>query len=199
MAYATAADVAARAGQTFDATQTSQVEAFLSDATAFIDNYCRQSFEQATSSQILRLFDNRVRLPRRPVSDVDTVKYVNLDGTVGAALTGWSFDGIDTVDMVEDRQQLNLPEWWRDEHDRTVEVTYTHGFGTVPDDIKAVCARLAHRAYSNPQGLQSETIGQYSYSIATPQGGINFGVHMDRSDRDVLDRYRRTAWSVEIA
>lgn len=198
MAYATSDDVADRLGRTLTATEQTQVTAFLDDATGFIDGYLRRSLDEATVSQILPLVDNRVRLPKRPVSAVASVKAIQEDGTVGATLTGWRWDGIATVDLIEGRQQLNLPEWWNDEHDRTVQVTYTHGYATVPDDVKAVCAQLATRAFLNPTGLRSETVGDYSYSLAIPATGVPFGAYLDPNSMKVLDRYRTTARTVEL-
>lgn len=43
-----------------------------------------------------------------------------------------------------------------------IKITYTVGAGSVPATIKAICLGLAARAYSNPQGLKSESIAGYS-------------------------------------
>lgn len=49
---------------------------------------------------------------------------------------------------------------------RSVTVTYTHGYATVPNSVKGVCLAVAGRRYQNPGALRSYTIGGVSETYA---------------------------------
>lgn len=166
------------------------------NATAVIEAYCRTSFTATgTATDVLRVIDGKVKLPRRPVSEVTTVKAIDSDGTAGATITGWSFDGIDTIDVTGwDVLQINLGEDAGDME--TVQVTYDYGYAAVPGDIKAVALDLAASAYANPLKLKQETIGGYSATYAGT--GDTFGIALSPSQRLVLDRYRMRYHSVRV-
>lgn len=48
-----------------------------------------------------------------------------------------------------------------------VRVTYSHGYATVPDDVVDLCLDVAQALYTNPNGLRSMTIDDYSETRAT--------------------------------
>lgn len=48
-----------------------------------------------------------------------------------------------------------------------VQVTYSHGYAIVPDDIVAVVLDIAQSLYTNPSGLRSWTVPEYSETYAT--------------------------------
>lgn len=54
---------------------------------------------------------------------------------------------------------------------RSVTVTYTHGYTTVPDSVKGVCLAVAGRRYQNPSALRSQTVGAVSESYVIPASG----------------------------
>lgn len=53
---------------------------------------------------------------------------------------------------------------------RSVVVTYTHGYATVPDVVKGACLIVASVMYNNPEflGSHSETWGPFSESASNP-------------------------------
>ncbi|WP_330253137.1 hypothetical protein OG874_00530 [Nocardia sp. NBC_00565] len=55
---------------------------------------------------------------------------------------------------------------------RSVTITYTHGYATVPDVVKGMCLMLASRLYNNPEALksQSETWGPFAESASFADG-----------------------------
>lgn len=55
---------------------------------------------------------------------------------------------------------------WLCEPPQAVVVTFTHGYATVPDDVKGACLSLAARVYDNPGGLRSYTVGGVSETYA---------------------------------
>lgn len=48
-----------------------------------------------------------------------------------------------------------------------VRVTYSHGYLVIPDDIVAIVLDVAQALYTNPQGLRSWQVPEYSETYAT--------------------------------
>lgn len=71
---------------------------------------------------------------------------------------------------------------------RSVTVTYTHGYATVPDSVKGVCLAAAGRRYQNPEGRRSYTVGGISESFAIPSKG-EVGFFYDTELMD-LEKYK---------
>lgn len=71
---------------------------------------------------------------------------------------------------------------------RSVVVTFTHGYATVPDSVKGVCLAVASRRYQNPEARRSYTIGGVSESFAVPVSGA-IGYFYDTELAD-LQSYR---------
>jgi hypothetical protein len=69
-------------------------------------------------------------------------------------------------------------------------VTYTHGYATIPDDIRGVTLDLAARKMANPSGNRQEGIGSYSISYGD--------VADDDPVFDPISRYRERAASVPL-
>ncbi len=91
-----------------------------------------------------------------------------------------------------------------------VQVTYTHGYAVIPDDVTAVCARAASRAYQAGlaaaavgavAGVTAMQLGDYSFSLGSGAGGGagegTMGASGARllllSEKDTLARYRYVA------
>jgi hypothetical protein len=159
-------------------------------ATAVIENYCRTTFTgTSTATEVLRVKDGFVRLPRRPVNSITSVKVIGTDGTAGAAITGWAFDGIDRVDVRGwSRTIINLAADLADGVTDTVQVVWVYGYATVPADVKAVALEVAGMQVANPQGLRQETVGGYSVTYAG--GNDVFGLALTDGQKSVLDEYR---------
>lgn len=159
-------------------------------ATATIQNYCKTTFTgTSTATEVLRVKDGLVRLPRRPVNSITSVKAINADGTAGAAITGWSFDGIDRIDVRGwSRTIINLAADLADGVTDTVQVVWVHGYAAVPDDVKAVALEVAGMQVGNPQGLRQETVGGYSVTYAG--GNDVFGLALTDGQKSILDEYR---------
>lgn len=160
------------------------------NATAIIENYCRTSFTaEGTATEVLRVRDGWVRLSNRPVTSITTVKAMNDDGNPGASIAGWTWDGLDRLDVSGWADIIiNRAEALLDDDVDTVEVVYDYGHTTVPADVKAVAIELAGAYYNNPAGLRQETVGGYSVTYAG--GNDMFGLALTKGQRDILDRYR---------
>jgi hypothetical protein len=180
-----------------------QAGMFLELATAQIQGWTRQRIEAVVDDAIILpgTFDWELELPERPVTAaivtaIDGV--APIDGTYrlsGSKLFrpgGWAGPwGL---------QSGNAPSgwgraWWWD-IPTTVEVTYSHGYPIIPDDIRMVCLQLAARMLQNPTGLAQESIGTYSVmyearnAVGTAAGGLT------GAETVLLSRYRRRAMAV---
>ncbi len=133
----------------------------------------------------------RVVLPR-PVATVDAVYTLELDGTPSAqALSGWRFDGIDSVWLTPFNLLLNSPESMLDgDRGDTVQITWTPAAATVPAAVTAVAIAVAARMQANPAGASSLSIDDYSQGFS----GGNAGPLLP-SERAILARYRSRAIS----
>lgn len=133
---ATADDLAARLGRATwtDPVELAQVEAFLLDASAELRSLTGQPLTQMTSTVTLIAGEyGRVTLPAFPVIDVDSV------AVEGDVVTDFKVDG---------RELKNLSACAGDE----VEVTYTHGWDPIPDDlIKWTCVLAASQLQAASQ------------------------------------------------
>lgn len=161
-------------------------------ATALIEAYTRRSFtDQVEVIEAKRVRGGRVTL-REPVVEVASVEAI--DGATRLP-TLWTFDGIRTVYVGGATAIINYPEGTSF---GTVEVTYTHGYTAAPADVKAVGLAVAGRAYSNPAGIRSETIGAYSYTLAGADDDVA-GSGLLAAERTVLNRYLVQSRTVVLA
>ncbi len=116
-----------------------------------------------------------VLLPSWPVTDVTDVK------VAGEALAAddYSWSRAGELRRTHGRWPARL---------RAIEVTYTHGYAEVPDEIKAVTLQVAARGISNPQALNTFGDGQ----VTSGYGGGGTGVQ-------VLTLYRHEEDLVRLA
>ncbi|MFG3660242.1 hypothetical protein [Streptomyces sp. NPDC047706] len=190
------ADLATLLGRTFTPDQEQQAQALLDQASSVVRAYVRQDITRATTTDtftmrradpVLHRCAGVVTLPQRPVVEIDAV-LVN-----DVATQDWWQDGNDLV--------LRSAAWDRPpaaNRPPQVTVTYTHGYDPVPGDIKAIVLQAANRVIVNPSGIRSETVGGISTTYLIPAVGEYLGVLLSRTEQKVLDRYRRTAASVNL-
>lgn len=179
------------------AEQVASVNRALAEATAAIRNYCHQFIEQVDNETITLDSSGGARLflPELPVLSVASV--VEDDETL----------------VVDDDYKLGqhgilhrIGQKWASGV-QIVTITYSHGYGTIPDDIVAVATRAASRGYqaglraSDDEavvGVQAKSLGDFSVSYGSEQGGGSsegvMGASAARmllmSEKDLLDNYR---------
>lgn len=194
-ALATTDDVALRIGRTFTSDEEDRVQALLDDASAAVRAYTGQTFTLVEDDEVrLRARNGGVRLPQRPVVDVTAV--ADVDGNT--VIFDW--DASDTVYLAGLSEAVRFDiEPFRT---RTpfVDVTYSHGYESVPADIVAVVCQIVGRAFGRPAdatAVTQESIAGYSYSIggAAAQGPLG----LMANEREVLDRYRRPIGVIRVA
>jgi hypothetical protein len=145
---------AARFGYTLP---SGQEEALLTRASTRIRRAAGQQISATTSTVRLRVDGGVVTLPGSPVTAVTTVARLAADG--GATITGWQWDGCDRITCVAVCGDVN--------------VTYTHGFAIIPDELLELVCSIAVRLGASPSGggmeagVRSEQIDDYSVTYAS--------------------------------
>lgn len=171
MAFATIADLENVVGREIDENDAAALFA-LDSATAMVRAVIGQYVEEVEDDVVV-LDGSGTRvlmLPETPVSDVSLIE---IDGEeLDADEYQWSADGY--------VRKLN-GTWSTDL--RSVEITYTHGYATIPPLIVSITAKLAGRMLDVPAAVRQETIGAYSvsYNPATLQA----------DELVLLDTYKR--------
>lgn len=189
--FATAADLASFLGVTIAAgADTNRANLLLQLATAEIQAYCEQKLSLVTSETITirGLNGALILLPELPVVSVATVVEDGVTLTVDTdyrlepygilrRLSGTSFIGWSPYFAV-----------WPTTFN--VAVTYTHGYATIPVDLKAICLETAARQWSNPLEVESESITNYSVTYGSAGTALAVGT-LSLDARQLLDRKYR--------
>lgn len=117
--------------------------------------------------------DGELRLPFRPVQQVNSIVYAGTTDVVSSST--WVLAG-STI--------TGLPRGTR------VTVDYDHGWddGDIPAEITVVQTALEGRVSANPDGLRSETIGGYSASFDNGTRGTA-AVALTEGEREILRKY----------
>lgn len=200
--FVDAADLAVFLNMTFDSGLTAQAEALLQGATTAIQAEAGQHILLVDDDTVLLAgtWGYDLELPEWPVVSVDAV-LVN-----GAPLTPpgafeWNnrqllrrslalseLTGAGLWNQAPGARFNNAGHWGGPSS--TVEVTYTHGYATPPDDLVLICKQAAARVILNPSGIQSESLGAYGVRyVAREAGGVS--VLLDDDERRIIrSRYR---------
>lgn len=184
---AESSDVAERLGRALTTEESTKIDALLDDASASVRAYTGQTFTLEETTQLLPIRNRAIKLPLRPVTEIGSVvdangndlSYTWIDGDVSIELasSGWI-----------NEWELNVTGGSRP---AKANVTYTHGYESVPQDIIGVVCQIAGRALgtsSTDAGLTGETIAGYSYQQGAAAGSGPWGMLPD--EKSVLDRYR---------
>jgi len=179
-----------------DADKVASANRAIVEATVAIQNYCRQQIELAEDEEITldSAGGTRVFLPELPVIDVSVV--VEDDETL---------DVDDDYKLGQHGILHRVGAYWTSGI-QIVQITYSHGYATIPDDVVSICARAAARAYQaglraaeveGVPGVASKSLGDYAVAFGAEAGGSQEGVLgasaapiLLRSEKRILDRYR---------
>lgn len=175
--FATAAELAAMMQTPVDGTAA---DLALASASAMIRSWTRQSITRVVDDVAkLRVIDCReLVLPQRPIESVSEVK-VN-----SVVLVDWVLSG---DRLLRAGGWHHLPGTTTYPDPGLVQVTYTHGWADVPDDVRAVCLDLASTTLTNPSGLRSVSIDDYSRTFASETLGSGT---LSAAHKAILAAYR---------
>lgn len=188
-----AADVELRLGRSFNDSEALRIDALVADVSASIRNYTKQTITEETTTARIRVRNGKLRLPQRPVTDVDSVLTINGDPT----MYEWVYGDVISASP-------NVPDTFAWEPFtngiQALDVTYTHGWDPVPDVIVGVCCSVALRALGRDPvdaGMTSESIAGYSYSLGAAGAAGPFGLL--QAEKDILDSFCRVGGSINTS
>lgn len=142
-------------------------DALLLRASARVRRYVRQQISAGES--VVKVFGPDYRLPQRPVRDIEYVR---------------------TLDGNDIPYELVAGGYLRICSERTVEVSYSHGFEQIPDDVVELVCGIASRLSKTPDsvagGAQTEQAGGESVTWGSDAFGGTTG--LTRAERAELDR-----------
>lgn len=175
--------------------EDAEITQALSWAESFVEEYCGRCFDVVTDDTVF--IDpkpyRRALLPQIPVTAVTTVEALmpNPDGGpfVWTTLTNYAFvreTGLlyDTTGQPGVSQSFG-PTWPR--LPGSLQVTYNHGFSTIPQNLINAACRFAQQYLENPTMLLQREVGSFNERYAGNTGGV--GVVINAFDERILDRY----------
>lgn len=154
-------------------------------AEGAITGYTGQLITEATYEHTLPVdrATLEVVMPQRPVTGVGAVEVGGVTLTEG---TDYYWDYSPWLLLA------SAPDPWA-----PATVTYTAGYATVPPVVKAVALGVAGRAYTNPTGLRTEQVDDYSATYAG--GGEDVAsIGLLRAERDLLKPFRLRVGVVRV-
>ncbi|MEU9436597.1 hypothetical protein [Streptomyces sp. NPDC048252] len=183
--FATAAELTASMQTPVDA---AAADLALASASAVIRRWTRQTITRVVDDvATLRIIDcGELVLPQRPVV---SVSHVNVNALV---LNDWVLSG-DRLLRAGGWRQLPGTTTYPDPG--LVQVTYTHGWDEIPDEVRAVCLDLAASTLSNPSMLRQESIDDYARTFAAESLGLG---GLSENHKALLGDFRRRIGTVGL-
>lgn len=172
-------------------------------ASDVVRGYTGQQFDYVANDVVTLdpRADGTAQLPEMPVTAVSLVSAYMPDYTgnfTWQTLTqyGWVARGllyntapVQPFIMPSNGFGLYYPTW--PQLPGSLQVTYSHGYQTIPADIQAVVTRIAQQIQANPYFMASRKVGEISYSFGNaPQGKSGALVTLRDTDCAILDRYK---------
>lgn len=206
-ALATPSQLASRLQMDVDTSTATDV---LNHASGMVRAIARQTFDFVSQETVILTGGvKKLVLPQRPAvidSGANPLTVVEL-GDFG----GVNFNCLDGRDFIRVGEELTRGQPWyytvrtmgwpytrvRGVWAPRVQVTYSHGYTTYPDQVVSVTLDVASVLYDNPTGLRDVHIDDYSETKATE----SLGTAMVQSIRDKLSITgdRRQSFSIRTA
>lgn len=183
--FATAAELAASMQTAVD---PASADLALASASAVIRRWTRQSITRVVDDvATLRVVDcDELVLPQRPVESVAEVKVNAL------VLNDWVLSG---DRLLRTGGWHHLPGTSAYPDPGLVQVTYTHGWDEIPDEVRAVCLDLAASTLSNPSMLRQEAIDDYTRTFAAESLGLG---GLSDAHKELLGDFRRRVGTLRL-
>lgn len=160
-AFAAVNDLEALLRRSFTDEENAAAGIALDLATAAIQNYTRQTLLFVADDVVaLRgTYGRELVLPERPVVSVASV-------SVGSTTIATSAYALVGNSLWWGASPLNVGNITTGEGGwgglaSPVTVTYTHGYATIPNDIRGVCLTVAARLMENPLSLTEQSVGTH--------------------------------------
>ena len=197
--FCTQADVEAFLQVAVPAAKVASVVRAIAEATEAIRNYCHQYIERVAGETITLdcAGGSRIFLPELPVIAVASVEE---DGDLLTVSDDYQLGQYGILHRVGQDWESGI---------QIVEVVYTHGYATIPQNVRDVCTRAAARAYQAGlraaemaaiPGVTGKALGDFSVQFGGEAGaagesvlGASAAPMLLRSEERMLDRYRYVA------
>lgn len=161
---------------------TASAQLALDNASGLIRAVARQQFDFVSQETVILTGSGQILvLPQRPAvvdtgSNLLTVVELGDFGAINFTLV----EGRDFV-RVGNELTRGYPYWWSNSSRLMgwplrrpigiwaprIQVTYSHGYPTIPDDLVGLCLDVAQALFTNPMGLRSMSIDDYTETRAT--------------------------------
>jgi hypothetical protein len=185
--YATTTDLANALGRDVAVDDPAAIAA-LELASAMVEQFIGRDVAQVEDD--VEVIDgtgtSHIQLRHWPVSAVSTVVEED-EELVANDDYEWSADGY--VRRISNNC-VSVPSGWTCDNQhrwtrklRAIEVTYTHGYATIPDVIRLVTAQAAARILDTPSTIKQESIGGYSVTYTA-------GAPLQATELQMLERFR---------
>lgn len=197
-------DVASRYSGTLTDDQIPRVATLLADASTVVRSYTRKTFTVATTTENIRPVGDRIRLRQTPVTAVSAVGIVNTlqsGNLLALPLGAWIWDGGEEIWIGAINTVINLPDdvsHLLQYQTPLMQVTWSHGYATVPDGVVTVVCSMVCRVLDTPgpTSAPSTTVGALSYRLSTTaQDGV---MGLTDGELRMLTPYRRSGTTVEL-
>lgn len=159
---------------TFTPSEATAADLILSGVSAAVQRHTGQIVEKVVDDTVVLQgnWSRELQLPQWPVVSVSAVKVNGAPVATGTwyLAAGKLYRGYLPVFNGPDDWggDLFLSSWLGPIS--TVEVTYTHGFDPIPDDLRLFAVRVAARLLDNPEGATSLKLGIYEERQAATAG-----------------------------
>lgn len=185
MSFASVSDLATFLGRTIAVgAETTQAQLLLDLATAQMQAYMGQVISAVAGEVIVVDAPLDPTMPIiLPESPVTAVSAVSVDGTALVVATDVDWYSTGLVYRRDNR-------WWSTTGTgrQRVSITYSHGYATIPVDLKDVCLAIAAQRLSGEPGTLVDSEGNpATVSIVQRSGELH---QFTEAERDVMDRYR---------
>jgi hypothetical protein len=195
--FASANELADFLGRSIEDEEVARADLLLQLASAAVQAAAQQTIALVEDDEVSLMgnYSGELWLPERPVIDVSEITVRHGWGqaavvTVPVGEIQWERRGL--VQRALANVETNgpcLPYGGWGGPLATVDVTYSHGWQTVPDDLRGVALAVAARSFANPNGVRSKTI-EGSISVTYSDATADVGVGLSEDEHRICRRYR---------
>lgn len=162
--FATHTDLEARLGVSLSPAEQTRADTLLADASDLVRLAAKQQISEVADDVLTRrgLYGDRLRLPQRPVTSVDSITYQFVETLAPEAPLLLETDEyyLEGNDLVRYAQG----SWFGPEYQ--LVITYTHGYSSPPILAKTTAIEAVVRVWVNPGSVISEMHGSESFTYS---------------------------------
>lgn len=187
MAIITVNDLAVRLSLTEDekSTYSFLLDQIVESSSAVIEGYCNRSFssiETVTEKYDVGIGQTSIILKHAPIVDVE---YVLLAGK--SLVENVDYFLYKDSGRIAIKRDLTLASYGP----QALEVKYSHGYQTAPNDVKEITLELAAAMFNKAsvEGISSEKLGDYSVEYEDYLFHLRYSTEWSLA-REILEKYR---------